>query len=252
MTLHILSDLHIYGADDPLIEPLISVFSERAKPHDVIVLAGDIFDLFVGNKRTFTDRYQPLIQAMSKAAKNHVKFHYIEGNHDFLLKNVFLDVPNLELHSEEVVLEMNGKKFYIAHGDQVDQNDYGYRLLRGLLRSLPMRLLLSALPGTWIDAIGNSSSGASRRKRPTLAAGLDTSKVEYLRKTYRSFAAEKLTEGYDFIVLGHCHDLDEKSFRIGERFGQYINVGYPRSHHSYLTWSAGESKIQRERFGAST
>jgi hypothetical protein len=71
--------------------------------------------------------------------------------------------------------------------------------------------------------------------------------MERLRKIYRSYAAERLAEGYDYVVMGHCHDLDEMSFQIGGRAGQYVNVGFPRVHGSYLSWSPGDEKIMRER-----
>jgi hypothetical protein len=47
--------------------------------------------------------------------------------------------------------------------------------------------------------------------------------------------------------MGHCHDLDEKTFKIGSRIGQYVNVGYPRVHGSLLSWKEGEEKIGREK-----
>jgi hypothetical protein len=56
-----------------------------------------------------------------------------------------------------------------------------------------------------------------------------------------------VAEGYDYVVMGHCHDLDEMSFKVGERVGQYVNVGYPPVHGSYLSWSPGDEKIMRER-----
>jgi hypothetical protein len=78
----------------------------------------------------------------------------------------------------------------------------------------------------------------------------DEKTLQRIRKVYRNYAAERLLQGYDFVVLGHCHDLDEMCFSIGDREGQYINVGYPRIHDTYLIWEPGEPKIRREPLSA--
>ncbi len=246
MAVSIVSDLHIHSDQDPLYDGLLRLIS-TCSGGDTLVLAGDVFDLFVGNKRVFRDRYARFFEALRAAGARGVRTHYIEGNHDFHLKRAFAGVPGFELHSTSVEFSDGGRRFYVAHGDLVDPSDFGYRALRALFRSLPIQALAAALPGTAVDAIGRASSSYSRDQKPALPSELPLERREKLRKTYRSFAAERLSHGFDFVVLGHCHDLDEMSFTCDGRMGQYINVGFPRVHGSYLSWSPGEEKIQREK-----
>jgi UDP-2,3-diacylglucosamine pyrophosphatase LpxH len=142
---------------------------------------------------------------------------------------------------------VGGKKFFFAHGDTANRADYLYRGLRLFFRSPFIRFLVKIFPGEWVDAIGGWSSKTSRSAKPEIPYSLPLDRMERLRKVYRSYAAERLAEGYDYVVMGHCHDLDEMSFQIGGRAGQYVNVGYPRVHGSYLSWSPGDEKIMRER-----
>lgn len=250
MSVYVVSDLHIRGADDPLYLSLLVLLRERARAGDTVVLAGDVFDLFVGGKRVFIDRYHDFFREMRAAASRGVTLHYIEGNHDFLMRRAFQGTQGVHLHSHDFEIEVAGKKFFFAHGDTVDRADYRYRALRATFRSVPMRVLVRTIPGKWVDGIGQWSSRRSRGSKPELAACLSSERIEYLRNVYRSFAAERLAQGYDYVVMGHCHDLDEMSFLIGNRQGQYINVGYPRAHGSFLSWSPGDEKIQRERLPA--
>ena len=53
MSVLIVSDLHIRGPSDPLYSSLLSLLRDRAATGDTVVLAGDLFDLFVGNKKYF-------------------------------------------------------------------------------------------------------------------------------------------------------------------------------------------------------
>lgn len=247
MRLLFLSDLHIYGAEDPYYGALLKVLREAAAPGDTVVLAGDLFDLFVGNKAVFLNRYSAFFEALAEAAKKGVILHYIEGNHDFLMDRALGKVPHLHLHDHHVELTAGGKRFYVAHGDTVDRQDYSYLLMRTFFRSPVMRFLVQLVPGKWLDDFGKFSSKKSRNRKPLLPSEMPLKRMERLRTVYRSYAAERLANGYDFVVLGHCHDLDEMFFNIGDRIGQYVNVGFPRNHGSFLSWSVGEEKIHREK-----
>jgi UDP-2,3-diacylglucosamine hydrolase len=249
MRLYIVSDLHIYSAEDPVYRSLLSLIRDEIKSGDVLVLAGDIFDLFVGNKKIFREKYQLFLKSLEQATHAGAQIHYIEGNHDFQLRQVFQGIQGLRVEDSEVTLELSGKKFSISHGDLAHSHDYPYLLLRKVLRSLLFKWILKLIPGSWIHAVGQFLSKKSRDSQPVLFAHLPVERQEELRKIYRNTAAQKIVEGFDFVVMGHCHDLDEKLFQVAGRIGQYINVGYPRVHGSLLVWDSqadgGESKIFR-------
>jgi UDP-2,3-diacylglucosamine hydrolase len=247
MNLFVLSDLHISGPEDPLYHSLLKLLRERTCAGDTLVFAGDLFDLFVGNKEIFKKRYSAFLEAAGEAGKRGVSIHYIEGNHDFLIHQAFNSIRGLVTYPDHVSVTLAGKRFYFTHGDQVDRQDVSYRILRAFFRSPVMRALVRCLPGKWLDRIGQTSSRQSRKRKPRFAKELPLERMEYLRRVYRSYAAERLAEGFDFVVMGHSHDLDEMNFNIGGRPGQYVNMGFPRVHGSFLSWSPGEEKIRRER-----
>ncbi|MBI2712289.1 MAG: UDP-2,3-diacylglucosamine diphosphatase [Bdellovibrio sp.] len=247
MSLLFISDLHISGPEDPYYNALLKVLQERPQSGDTVVLAGDVFDLFVGNKSVFKDRYSEFFEILRASIQKGVEFHYIEGNHDFLIEKAFESIPQLKLHATHTELNAGDKKFFVAHGDLVDRSDFGYLLLRRFFRSFVMKAFVTVIPGEWLDEFGKFSSKQSRKRKPILPSEMPIQRMERLRRVYRSFAAEQLAKGFDFVVLGHCHDLDEMIFNIGGRCGQYVNIGFPRNHGSFLSWTEGDEKIQREK-----
>ncbi|MFL5813288.1 MAG: UDP-2,3-diacylglucosamine diphosphatase, partial [Bdellovibrionia bacterium] len=114
---------------------LLTLLRERAKTGDTFVLAGDVFDLFIGAKSVYINRYQAFFDELRRAGERGVSLHYIEGNHDFLLRRAFEGIPRLKLHTEDFSIEMGGKRFFLAHGDLANRADYLYRALRIFLRS---------------------------------------------------------------------------------------------------------------------
>ncbi|OFZ22793.1 MAG: hypothetical protein A2X94_11855 [Bdellovibrionales bacterium GWB1_55_8] len=246
MRLSVLSDLHIKGSEDPFYRSLLRVIGTASGEGDVIVLAGDIFDLFVGNKPVFIRRYSDFIWACQAALQRGVQIHYIEGNHDFLIRRAFRKMDGLFVHPQDVSLQMDQARFFIAHGDLVDRSDRSYLMLRKLFRSVAMKAFVRLAPGTVLDAVGRTSSRHSRSGRKKISG------TPPKRSVFHAFACERIREGYDFVVLGHSHDADESSLAVDGRRGRYYNVGYPRVHGTYLVWTGAENGFRREPLPSAT
>jgi len=248
MRLWIVSDLHIQSDQDPLYRSFLAwlVRPELNESGVRIVLAGDVFDLFVGKKPLFVRRYSEFFDRLRALGSRGVTVDYIEGNHDFWISEAFGDMPGVTVRPSEVDFELGGRRFHVSHGDLVDRTDRNYLRLRAFFRSRLMHGLVKAAPGELLDRIGRSMSRASSARTPRLITALSRESQDRLRSAYHEFAREKIAAGYDFVVCGHCHDLDEAWLRVGSREGQYINVGLPRTHGSVLTWAPGASSISRQ------
>lgn len=275
MNLFVISDVHLLGSSDPFYPRLLNLLQEGPKEGDHFVFAGDIFDLYVGNKRIFSKRYHLFFQILENKRQQGVTFHYLEGNHDFLLQELFaklgvfyhtkdftcsypIDSPpvNHQLASLEF-FTANGvktlpqeRRFFIAHGDLVNAYDYSYLLLRAFFRSPFIRVFVKWSPDSWVDQIGKWSSHSSRMKRhfsygkkmhPTFE------KREKIKTLFRQFADQKIKQGYDYVILGHNHELDECFFdHSPERAGWYFNVGYPKKDQTYLFWNSKKDLLERK------
>lgn len=248
MKLWSISDLHIQDEKDPLYTQLVAWIDRRVEATDILVLGGDIFELLVGSSKFFKKKYAELLKVLRQKGNAGTRLIFIEGNHDFHLKKALAGIPNLELYPEEVCLELAGKKFYIAHGDLVDSKDHGYRILRKVFRSPVVKGMSLALPGQAVDKVGKKASQLSQKLRRATDRTLSDESIPRTRNVFRSFAAEKIKEGFDFVLLGHCHDLDEMTFVVSDREGHYMNMGYPRAHRSCVVWTPGERRLSRSSF----
>jgi len=214
-----------------------------------MVFAGDIFDLMVGSKEIFRQQYNLFFEMLATLGTQGVHLHYIEGNHDFHISGLFSKKPKVQVHLENVSLELDGKRFFVSHGDTANRADRKYLAYRRVMRSVPVHLLAQALPGRLVQKMGSRLSQASRSRGDRLEYCATGEAAERLRAIYRSYAVEKMQEGYDFVVLGHCHDRDEMRFSIGERTAHYMNVGYPPTHRSVVGWVSGSDRLIRLSYG---
>jgi UDP-2,3-diacylglucosamine hydrolase len=245
MRVWIFSDLHLTDPESPFFLSFLKALAEPVLPDDHVVLAGDIFDLLVGNSDFFRKKYAAFFQAIATLADRQVQLYYIEGNHDFHVRELFGPLK-IDFEAEQVVLPValaNGqvKKIYIAHGDLVDQSDQRYLALRKVFRSTVVQKLAASVPGELIQKIGEFASRPLLQKQAELPENWPVEQRAKLRKIFRSFADYKHRQGFDYIILGHCHDLDEV-----QPF--YWNMGYPSAHRQYLYYEAATDSMARRDF----
>jgi len=240
-----ISDIHILSEEDPYYDHLLQVIRDEIQKDDHLILAGDIFEFLVGRPADIQRRYKRFFQLLKQIGQMGAQIHYVEGNHDFHLGKIFSKIENCHVYDSELTLTLGDKKFYVAHGDLIDQQDKGYLALRKLFRSPIARLTATVLPEFLLQAIGKKSGDLSDLKRRKVPSDARKIRTEYTRKIFRNFAKSKIDEGFDFVILGHCHDADEKSFQMDERTGHYMNVGYPKEHQNYIKWVEGDPKLSR-------
>ncbi len=228
----VLSDLHLWGPEDPLYRALLNFIDDKLRPDDKFFLVGDVFDLFIGNKSVFRERYYELISRIRGLGSRGVEVYYIEGNHDFQIESVFDDCPHVHLYADTIHYEFDGRKILFCHGDRINWKDWSYQIFRAFTRNLFTQCVIEAVPGPFIDKIGSTMSKASR--------GSHYEASEQVVTMFRNYACDKISKGYDFVIMGHSHHMDDMRFRVAGHEGQYLNCGYPRKDRRYLELNQGQ------------
>lgn len=251
MAAYYLSDLHLLSGEENKTLLFQRFLEEIPKAGDLLILGGDIFDLFVGNKGPFIEEFGAVLKSIERVSQNGIKVFYLEGNHDFHLKGALPKNDAIIVDTERFHIPMEKVNIYVEHGDLIDPEDYGYRFLRFLFRSLPFRIFLFLLPGFIVRAVGAWSSQKSRKYTDGMNA--QGARTDRTRELYRAFAKSKIAEGMDIVLLGHSHLEDQVSIEAhnGAR-GTYVNLGYSSSSIPYLRLSgeSGENlQIERQLFG---
>ena len=246
MRLWVFSDLHITHSHSSLYTSFLKELEEPRNTDDHVVFAGDIFDLVVGDSSHFQKKFSVFFTRVRELSRHGVQLYYIEGNHDFHIQNLFKE-SKIRFENEEVILSADtasGKKMiYIAHGDLVDEEDTQYLSLRKFFRSLPLKKLTQWAPGRLVEWVGKSISRPLSQKANEIPDFWPEHERNHLRGIFRGFAAEKKRQGFDYVILGHCHDLDDvKPF--------YWNMGYPPVHRQYLYYDSVEDFVLRRNFSA--
>jgi UDP-2,3-diacylglucosamine hydrolase len=235
------SDLHLQDGNTPQSERFIRFLNEVPQSGDVLVLGGDIFDLFVGNKSIFQTRFSKVLEAIQSLIIKGVRVYYLEGNHDFQFNGTIPESENFKILKNDFSLEVFGKKIWISHGDLIDPEDRGYRFLRWFTRTPFIQILIKILPGNLIDMVGNRSSQSSRKYNDRR---VNDKTKKRLRSLYFAFADQKIAAGFEYVLVGHSHIKDFRK-NLG---GYYINLGFSAEHVNFAQISGSPQAVEIKEF----
>lgn len=240
MNVYFLSDIHLRDGNDAQGTRLVSFLSSKPVAGDAVILGGDIFDLLVGNKRIFRQRFASVLAAIEGAGARGVSVSYLEGNHDFHFAGMFEGKKGVSVFYDDFDLAAHNRRIWVSHGDLIDKSDYGYRFLRAFTKNFLFRLFVAALPDFVVDLIGRFSSKRSRDY--TSQKGSDLA-LERVRNLYVSFAREKVRTGTDHVLVGHSHLRDQIAIKDGPHIGEYVNLGFAGDRLVYAVLEQGADKF---------
>lgn len=193
----VLADSHVDGYGGP-VEPLLAQLRELPGRTERLVLLGDTFHVWVGFPQFETSAIRAVVETLRELRSAGIAIDSIEGNRDFFLaeggaREVF------DRHGSELAMEVGDRRILFVHGDGLDDDDRQYRLWRRLSKSPPVRLLVRHLPPRLASRLVHSTE-------QRLARTNFKHRVAIPEAAVRRWAAGRLAEGFDEIVLGHFHE----------------------------------------------
>ena len=232
-----ISDIHL-GTRFSKAKSLLNFLKHNESEN--LILVGDIIDGWaIKRKFIWPQTHSDVIQKVLKKARKGTKVHFITGNHDEFLRPF---VPlilgdSLNISNELDYNSINGKKYYVTHGDFFDSitmtkkwlailGDYGYDLL----------LYLNAILNLIRNKIGIKKYWSlSKYVKDSVK-----SSVSFISDFESVLSNHAKNKGYDGIICGHIHKAE-----IRDIDGvQYLNCGdWVESCTAIVETLEGEFKI---------
>jgi UDP-2,3-diacylglucosamine hydrolase len=202
-----------------------------------LYLLGDIFDFWFEYKTVVPKGYVRLLGKLAELSDSGLKMYYFTGNHDMWMFGYFPRELNIPIYNKHITPEIDGKKFFIGHGDGIGPDDKGYKFIKKVFASRFHQWLFARLHpnfGIWL------AKYLSRKSR--IANGL-TDEVFLGEDKERLIQFVKSTEEknhYDFYIFGHRHlPLD-----ISVGSSRYINLGEWVKYNTYAVWDGEKLELK--------
>lgn len=175
-----------------------------------LYLLGDIFDFWYEWKHVIPSKYARVVGALARVSARGIKIHYFTGNHDIWLYRFFQQEIGAQVLKKPEVVEIDGKRLFLAHGDALWYNPLNYRLLQKLFKCRFAQHLFSSLVPTRVACwFGYNWSKHNRINH-------DMSETEFVSLTQKvKDGALKWAQEYqnslpsdqkiDYFIMGHFH-----------------------------------------------
>jgi len=197
-----------------------------------LYIVGDLFDFWFEYRTAVPRRHFPTLAALERLRKAGVDIVYLNGNHDFWLGTFLAETLGIRTVDGPVVLEQQGRRLWVHHGDGLVGGDLGYRMLRAVLRHpASIRAYQWLHPDLGIP-LAHAVSGWSRRSRgePPLEP----------ERLWNEIAAPRFAEGFDAVIIGHFHHVYERR----ENGREFFVLGDWIDRFSYLELSEGKLELK--------
>lgn len=225
-----LADAHLIDPDDDNYRRLLELLRHAEGQVRTLYLLGDIFEFWVGYDHVVFTPYVPILEALRRLHQSGTRIVWVEGNHDFLLGPFIRDTLQATIIPESTVINLDGQKVFLCHGDLIDSKDKSYRIYRSLLRNRLVGKVVHLLVSP--DRLWRFSrflSARSKRKRRLLPP-------RDPRPLIITHAQQRFAEGCQTVITGHFHvPFIEKTPQ-----GQIIALGDALEQSSYLVYEEGE------------
>lgn len=214
----IISDVHLgtYGCHS--VELLKYLNSIKPK---VVVLNGDIIDMWQFSKRYWPKSHMRVIHKIMNWVNKGVKVYYITGNHDEMLRKFAGSKIGSLTIDNKLVIELDGKKTWIFHGDVFDVTMQHSKWLAKLgSHGYDFLILINAFCN-WVSVkMGNGKISLSKNIKNSVKKA-----VKFINDFERTAADIAISNKYDYVICGHIHHPEIK--KIATNLGEvtYLNSG---------------------------
>ena len=236
-TVYFLSDAHFkYSKQDPLESTKRALFRNfllSIEGASRLYLVGDIFDFWFEYHSVIPKYYGDVLDAIGRLAGSGTEVFITGGNHDHWFGSYLPDTLGVKILPSATVHEIQGRRVMITHGDNLLPGDYGYKVLKVVIRSRPVVAIAKLFHPDLLYAFAGAFSKTSK--------GLTHGWTGRCAERLVAMAPDNFfNEGNDAFVMGHVHlprlnDFDGKTFII---------LGDWETHFSYARLEGGHFTLE--------
>lgn len=216
----VISDVHLgtYGCHPKeLLKYLKSI-----KPK-MLILNGDIIDIWQFSKSYWPETHMKVVRRILKFVTDGIPVYYLTGNHDEMLRKFTdMNLGSFQLLNK-LVLNVDGKKAWIFHGDVFDVTMQHSKWLAKLgAVGYDTLILINSFANWFLSAIGREKMSFSKKIKAKFKDA-----VKFINQFEQTAADLAVDKGYEYVICGHIHQAEIRKIESTDKKGSviYLNSG---------------------------
>lgn len=231
MTTLFISDLHLDSSRPHITRLFVDFIRDEAVRAKALYILGDLFEAWIGDD-TDDDTAGQVAAALAELHARRVPCFYVHGNRDFLLGDAYARRARMTLLPDASVIEIEGERVLLMHGDVLCTDDAAYQAFRSQSRSAAWQRTFLHRPVAERQAFAAQARAESQRYTRSIDDAITDVNAGTVLEALRTHDVRRL-------VHGHTHRPAVHRIVDGERPYERIVLGDWYEQGSVLRAEAG-------------
>ncbi len=232
-----ISDLHISLEKIEITRRFLAFLETQASQVSTVYILGDLFDAWIGDDDN-TPPNKKIKKQLKQLTDSGTQVFLQQGNRDFLLGHRFCLETGISLLDDYEVIDLNGVKTLLTHGDLLCTDDIPYQAFRKKSHSkewqqnvLSKPLLIRLLAARWY----RFRSHFHKRKKSQDIMDVNQQTVIKVMKKYQCLR----------LIHGHTHRPAIHDFEIdGKPAQRFVLADWKKESAQLLRWNQADYEIE--------
>ncbi|WP_263264318.1 UDP-2,3-diacylglucosamine diphosphatase [Pseudomonas entomophila] len=232
----LISDLHLQEERPDITRAFLHFLEGRARAARALYILGDFFEAWIGDDAM--SAYQASIcQALRTLTDSGTQVFLMHGNRDFLVGEAFCRAAGCTLLGDPCVVDLDGERVLLMHGDLLCTRDEGYLKLRRILRNPLTLWTLRHLPVRWRQRLARRLRSESQAQTRLKASDIvDVTPEEVPRVMGRA--------GVATLIHGHTHRPAVHKLEVAQAPARRIVLGDWDRQGWVLEWDRQGARLE--------
>ena len=213
----LISDLHLEEGRPDISRAFFHFLETRATRAEALYILGDFFEVWVGDDGMTAFQHE-VAEALKTLNLSGTRIYLMHGNRDFMIGKAFCRRAGCTLLADPHVVQLEGERVLLMHGDSLCTRDEGYMRLRRWLRNPLSLFVLHHLPLGKRQQLAQKLRSSSKQETRMKASDIvDVTPGEVVRVMQR--------HGVRTLIHGHTHRPATHALQINDQPARRIVLG---------------------------
>jgi UDP-2,3-diacylglucosamine hydrolase len=230
------SDVHLDFSAPEATAQFLDFLRSHAANAEALYILGDLFEAWVGDDDPEPTKTR-IRDGLRELTNRGVGCFILHGNRDFLLGRDFCHATGSRLLADPVVVDLDGERVLLTHGDALCTDDRAYQELRSVVRTPDWQRRFLALPLADREMLATQARAGSRQHTARAIPVIMDVNADAVSTAYRSTRVRR-------IIHGHTHRPGIHETQIEGASAQRIVLGAWYEQGSYLHYESGHYELR--------
>jgi UDP-2,3-diacylglucosamine hydrolase len=241
MTALFISDLHLDASRPAATDCFLRFLAGPARDAGTLYILGDLFEAWTGDDAAGPHE-QEILAALRRYSDTGRHCRFLRGNRDFLVGSRFAAETGAVLLPDEALVDVEGTRGLLMHGDTLCTDDHAYQRYRRLVHRPGVQAFYLGLPARFRAGI----AAWARRRSAAANAGKSPGIMDV-----NPLAVAEAFRRHDvrLLIHGHTHRPATHALEVDGQMARRIVLGDWYTQGSVLQWTAAGPELRVLAFG---